>query len=189
MRGGSRTCSWSTPAPSRTLRLRGKTRPCYNVIEVNGTHVAVWRRYPFHGQERIIQFDLDDARVREVHVADRARGDSAAVKAVALIDGEHCAATSSARRSLELPYEWVGAILVGGSGEAARRRDYGVPLLDELRRRRGRGRPLGRAGARRRRSASAGRRGRSPPGCSYVGADFRFDPPVLRASSTCRRSP
>jgi Icc protein len=40
------------------LRLRGKTRPCYNVIEVNGTHVAIWRRYPFHGQERIIQFDL-----------------------------------------------------------------------------------------------------------------------------------
>ena len=41
-----------------TLRLRGNTRPCYNVIEVEGTHVAVWRRYPFHGQERIIQFDL-----------------------------------------------------------------------------------------------------------------------------------
>jgi Icc protein len=41
-----------------TLRLRGHTRPCYNVIEVSGTHVDVWRRYPFHGQERIIQFDL-----------------------------------------------------------------------------------------------------------------------------------
>ncbi len=38
------------------LRLRGATRPCYNVIEVTGTHVAIWRRYPFHGQERIIQF-------------------------------------------------------------------------------------------------------------------------------------
>ena len=41
-----------------TLRLRGNTRPCYNVVEVEGTHVDVWRRYPFHGQERIIQFDL-----------------------------------------------------------------------------------------------------------------------------------
>jgi len=41
-----------------TLRLRGHTRPCYNVVEVSGTHVDVWRRYPFHGQERIIQFDL-----------------------------------------------------------------------------------------------------------------------------------
>jgi len=41
-----------------SLRLRGKTRPCYNVVEVNGTHVDIWRRYPFHGQEKIIQFDL-----------------------------------------------------------------------------------------------------------------------------------
>jgi 3',5'-cyclic AMP phosphodiesterase CpdA len=40
------------------LRLRGATRPCYNVIDVTGTHVDIWRRYPFHGQERIIQFDL-----------------------------------------------------------------------------------------------------------------------------------
>jgi hypothetical protein len=28
------------------------------VIEVSGSHVSIWRRYPFHGQERIIQFDL-----------------------------------------------------------------------------------------------------------------------------------
>ena len=42
-----------------TLRLRGRTRPCYNVIEVTGAHVDVWRRYPFHGQERIIQFSLE----------------------------------------------------------------------------------------------------------------------------------
>ena len=41
-----------------TLRLRGNTRPCYNVVEVAGNHAAIWRRYPFHGQEQIIQFDL-----------------------------------------------------------------------------------------------------------------------------------
>ena len=40
-------------------RLRGNGRPCYNVVEVEGTHVDVWRRYPFHGQERIIQFSTD----------------------------------------------------------------------------------------------------------------------------------
>ena len=40
-------------------RLRGKTRPCYNVIEVSDRHVDVWRKYPFHGQERIIQFSLE----------------------------------------------------------------------------------------------------------------------------------
>ena len=42
-----------------SLRLRGKTRPCYNVIEFSGTHVDVWRKYPFHGQEKIIQFAID----------------------------------------------------------------------------------------------------------------------------------
>jgi 3',5'-cyclic AMP phosphodiesterase CpdA len=39
-----------------SLRLRGNTRPCYNVIEISGQHVDIWRRHPFHGQERIIQF-------------------------------------------------------------------------------------------------------------------------------------
>jgi len=40
-------------------RLRGKGRPCYNIVEVTGTHVDVWRKYPFHGQERIIQFSTE----------------------------------------------------------------------------------------------------------------------------------
>ena len=42
-----------------SLRLRGNTRPCYNVIEVSGAHVDVWRKYPFHGQEKIIQFSTE----------------------------------------------------------------------------------------------------------------------------------
>jgi 3',5'-cyclic AMP phosphodiesterase CpdA len=42
-----------------SLRLRGNTRPCYNLVEVTGTHVDVWRKYPFHGQEKIIQFSTD----------------------------------------------------------------------------------------------------------------------------------
>ena len=42
-----------------SLRLRGNTRPCYNVVEISGSHVAVWRKHPFHGQERIIQFSLE----------------------------------------------------------------------------------------------------------------------------------
>jgi 3',5'-cyclic-AMP phosphodiesterase len=40
-------------------RLRGHGRPCYNLVEVEGTHVDVWRKYPFHGQEKIIQFSTD----------------------------------------------------------------------------------------------------------------------------------
>jgi Icc protein len=40
-------------------RLRGHGRPCYNIVEVDGTHVDVWRKYPFHDQERIIQFSTE----------------------------------------------------------------------------------------------------------------------------------
>jgi 3',5'-cyclic AMP phosphodiesterase CpdA len=40
-------------------RLRGHGRPCYNLVEVDGTHVDVFRKYPFHGQEKIIQFSTD----------------------------------------------------------------------------------------------------------------------------------
>src|SRR5436305_1997474 len=36
-----------------------KNRPCYNLVEANGSHVDVWRCYPFHGRERIIQFNLE----------------------------------------------------------------------------------------------------------------------------------
>jgi 3',5'-cyclic AMP phosphodiesterase CpdA len=42
-----------------SARLRGNGRPCYNIVEVTGTHVDVWRKYPFHGQERIIQFSTE----------------------------------------------------------------------------------------------------------------------------------
>src|SRR5439155_1567440 len=42
-----------------SLRLRGNTRPCYNLIEVTGAHVAVWGKYPFHGQEKTIQFSTE----------------------------------------------------------------------------------------------------------------------------------
>jgi 3',5'-cyclic AMP phosphodiesterase CpdA len=40
-----------------TLRLRGDTKPCYNVIEIVGNHVTISRRYPFHGAEVIVEFD------------------------------------------------------------------------------------------------------------------------------------
>jgi hypothetical protein len=55
----------------RRLKLRGQhghglvaalaweLAPRYNVIEITGSHVDIWRRHPFHGQERIIQFSTD----------------------------------------------------------------------------------------------------------------------------------
>lgn len=40
-----------------TLRLRGDTKPCYNVVEIEGQRVKVTRNYPFHGGEVIVEFD------------------------------------------------------------------------------------------------------------------------------------
>lgn len=39
-----------------TLRLRGKVRPCYNVIEIGEDEVTIWRKYPFHDADQIIRF-------------------------------------------------------------------------------------------------------------------------------------
>src|SRR5215208_4415313 len=72
-----------------------------------------------------------DPRVREVHRPDRPRGDNAAVRAVALIDGEHY--VSVVRDALaELPYEVVAAILVGGTEKLRGGEDYGVALRDDF---------------------------------------------------------
>jgi 3',5'-cyclic-AMP phosphodiesterase len=42
-----------------TLRLRGHGRPCYNVIEVDPERVRIYRKYPFQGQEPIIEFSRE----------------------------------------------------------------------------------------------------------------------------------
>jgi cyclic 2,3-diphosphoglycerate synthase len=97
------------------------------------------------------------------------------VKAVALIDGEHYAPV--VRDALAgMPYEWVGAILVGGTEKLREGADYGVALVDGF----------GQAEivvdlsdepvlgpVERFRWASRA----LAEGLPYVGADFRFDPP------------
>ena len=99
------------------------------------------------------------------------------MKAVALIDGEHYAPV--VRDALAgLPYEWIGAILVGGTEKLREGADYGVPLVEGF----------GEAKivvdlsdepvlgpAERFRWASRA----LAAGLPYVGADFRFDPPEL----------
>ena len=97
------------------------------------------------------------------------------MRALALIDGEHYPPV--VRDALrDLPYEFVGAILVGGTEKLRGDADYGVPLVDSF------------AGAEivvdlsdepvlgpaeRLRWASRA----LAAGLPYVGADFRFDPP------------
>ena len=40
-----------------TLRLRGDTRPCYNIIEVDNGRVEVFRKYPFKQKEPAVSFE------------------------------------------------------------------------------------------------------------------------------------
>jgi 3',5'-cyclic AMP phosphodiesterase CpdA len=40
-----------------TTRLRGKTKPCYNVIEASTERVTVFRKYPFADREQLVTFD------------------------------------------------------------------------------------------------------------------------------------
>jgi len=39
-----------------SLRLRGNTKACYNVIRLEADRVQVSRKYPFHGEETLIDF-------------------------------------------------------------------------------------------------------------------------------------
>ena len=42
-----------------TTRLRGKTKPCYNVIEASPERVTVYRKYPFHDRDVLVSFAPD----------------------------------------------------------------------------------------------------------------------------------
>jgi 3',5'-cyclic AMP phosphodiesterase CpdA len=39
-----------------SLRLRGNTKSCYNVVRIEDDRVRVTRKYPFHGEEELIDF-------------------------------------------------------------------------------------------------------------------------------------
>lgn len=41
-----------------SLRLRGLTKPCYNLIVVEDGRVRIYRKYPFGGRELIVDFSL-----------------------------------------------------------------------------------------------------------------------------------
>jgi cyclic 2,3-diphosphoglycerate synthetase len=107
------------------------------------------------------------------------------VRALAVIDGEHYAST--VRDALaELPYEFVGALMAGGTEKLRGDSDYGVPLYDELEEALRELEPelvldlsdepvLGPAARFRVASRVLA------AGIPYAGADFRFEPPDLEA--------
>ncbi len=55
-----------------TTRLRGNTRPCYNVLEIEDGRVKVFRKYPFKDRELMVDFD---ARTNEYLRFEEIRGD------------------------------------------------------------------------------------------------------------------
>ena len=173
-----------------SLRLRGNTRPCYNVDRDRG---PARRRLasppvPRAGADHPV---LDrDVRVREVHGPHRGARSRHAVTRVARADRRRALRAGRAGRAAALPHEVVAARARRRHREAARRR--GLRRAARRRARRGdrrasaraRARPLRRAGAR---AASSGSRLASRVlvhGLPYAGADFRFDAAVARARST-----
>jgi cyclic 2,3-diphosphoglycerate synthetase len=103
------------------------------------------------------------------------------VRAVAVIDGEHFAPV--VRDALaSLPYDVVGALLVGGTEKLRGGEDYGVPLVDRLDAVEAdlvvdlSDEPVLSPPERFRLACNA-----LVLGLPYVGADFRFDPPLLEA--------
>ena len=107
------------------------------------------------------------------------------MRALAVIDGEHY--VSTVRDALaELPYEFVGAFMAGGTEKLRGDSDYGVPLYDELEEALRELEPelvldlsdepvLGPAARFRVASRVLA------AGIPYAGADFRLDPPELEA--------
>ncbi|MBA2740386.1 MAG: 2,3-diphosphoglycerate synthetase, partial [Actinobacteria bacterium] len=103
------------------------------------------------------------------------------MKALAIVDGEHYVPV--VRDAIaELPYEVVGAALVGGTEKLRGGEEYGVPLVDDLDEALERLRPdlvvdlsdepvLGPVARFRLASRVLA------AGIPYVGADFRLDPP------------
>ena len=99
------------------------------------------------------------------------------MKAIAIVDGEHY--PDVVRDALaELPYEFVGVMLIGGTEKLRGEPDYGVPIVEDT----------GDASVAvdlsdepvldpQTRLALASRF--LALGMSYVGADFRFDPPTF----------
>ena len=114
-----------------TTRLRGKTKPCYNVIEARPERVTVYRKYPFHEQRRDPLVRPAHVRVREGPGAARRDGGrigGVAVPVIALIDGEH---HPSAVRDVLAGLDLAGVVFCGGEeklGPGSLEEHYGMPV-------------------------------------------------------------
>ena len=171
-----------------SLRLRGNTRPCYNVVEVSGQPRRRLAQAPVPRPGADHPVLARHVRVREVHGPDRGRGDDSLVmqRALALIDGEHYAPVVKSR-ARGAPVRRSSPLTSSAAPRScARKRTTASPSSTTSTRRSpstgrrsssiSRTSPCSARG-----SASGSRAACSPPGLPYVGADFRFDPPAARA--------
>ena len=51
-----------------SLRLRGYTRPCYNIVEVEGDEVKIYRKFPFGGQTVLAHFSTSNGQQYHRHL-------------------------------------------------------------------------------------------------------------------------
>ena len=52
----------STAGTTSSLRIRGKVKPCYNVVMLEGKRMRIYRKYPFAGQDLIVDLMLNEKR-------------------------------------------------------------------------------------------------------------------------------
>ena len=52
----------ATAGTCSSLRVRGKIKPCYNLIMLENNHMRIYRKYPFAGQELIVDLALNEKR-------------------------------------------------------------------------------------------------------------------------------
>ncbi len=58
-----------------SLRLRGHTRPCYNVVQVEGDEVKIFQKFPFGGRTVLAHFSISSGLQHERHVESPTHGD------------------------------------------------------------------------------------------------------------------
>src|SRR5204862_6511093 len=125
-----------------------------------------------------------DTRLREIHGSDRGGGDLAAMRTLAVIDGEHY--PSTVRDALvELPHEFVGAFMAGGTEKLRGRPTTASPSTTTWRRRSASWSPSACSTCRTNPSWGPPRGSGSPAACSRWGSRTRG----LTFGSSHRRSP
>ena len=180
-----------------TTRLRGKTKPCYNVVEASPERVRVLRRYPGRRRRtRSSSFDPRTLRVREGLVAARGDGPRLRCPGAARHRADRRRAPSRgggggarpARRRARARRAWSSAAARRSSARGRSTSHYGRPVdtdpeaaLRRLAPGRARGgRPGRRAGAPGREPRFALRRARPAPGPRLRGAGRAARPAGLR---------